>query len=93
MDPSASIASGFEEYVVELKDGSRLTGVMVQESETTVTLRRSRGEEDTVLRGNIASLRSATVSAMPDGLEDEITLKEMTDLLEYLQSLKSAAKN
>jgi putative membrane-bound dehydrogenase-like protein len=93
LDPSASIASGFEEYVVELRDGTRVTGVMAQESETTVTLRRSRGEEDTVLRSKIVNLRSGTVSAMPDGIEDEIPLKEMIDLLEYLQGLKGSVKN
>jgi hypothetical protein len=55
-----------------------------------VTLRRSKGEEDTVLRSNIVSLRAATVSAMAEGLEDEITVEQMTDLLEYLRSLRGA---
>ena len=88
LDPSASIAPGFEEYVVETKDGSRVTGVMVQDSETTVTLRRSRGEENTVLRTNIVGLRSTTVSAMPEGTEDEISIEQMGDLLEYLKNLR-----
>jgi putative heme-binding domain-containing protein len=94
LDPSASIVPGYEEYVVELRDGSMVTGVMVQESETTVTLRRSRGEEDTILRNNIAELRAGTVSAMPEGLEDEINIQQMGDLLEYLKTLgdKKSAK-
>jgi putative heme-binding domain-containing protein len=94
LDPSASIVPGYEEYVVEMRDGSMVTGVMVQESETTVTLRRSRGEEDTILRNNIASLRAGTVSAMPEGLEDEINIQQMGDLLEYLKTLgdKKSAK-
>jgi hypothetical protein len=30
---------------------------------------------------------------MPDGVESEISLKEMTDLLEYLQRLKGTDKS
>jgi putative membrane-bound dehydrogenase-like protein len=91
LDPSANVVPGYEEYLMETKDGNMITGVMVQESETTVTLRRSKGDEDTVLRSNIASLRAGTVSAMPEGLEDEISVEQMTDLLEFLRSLRSAA--
>jgi putative heme-binding domain-containing protein len=87
LDPNASIAAGYEEYIVETKDERMVTGVMVQESETSVTLRRSKGEEDTILRDNIVRLRAGTVSAMPDGLENEISVEQMINLLEYLRNI------
>jgi putative membrane-bound dehydrogenase-like protein len=86
-DPNANIAAGFEEYLVETTDGQSLTGIIASDSATTVTLRRKEGAEDTVLRANIANLRASAVSAMPEGLEESISIPDMADLLEFLKSL------
>ena len=60
---------------------------MATQSATAVTLRRRKGEQDTVLRRNIAELRALTVSAMPENLEEGITVQQMSDLLEFLKTL------
>ncbi|MGH9342080.1 MAG: hypothetical protein ACRD1R_21470, partial [Acidobacteriota bacterium] len=59
-------------------------GVIANESATSVTLRRRGPEEDSILRSNIAEIRASTVSIMPEDLE--LTLQEMADVLEFLQS-------
>ena len=87
LDPNSNIVPGFEEYLVETHDGRALTGVMASQGPATVTLRRSEGEEDTISRSQIASLRSLGVSAMPEGVQEDITVQQMTDLLEYLANL------
>lgn len=87
LDPNSNIAPGYEEYLVETNDGRALTGVMANQGPATVTLRRSEGEEDTISRSQIASLRSLGVSAMPEGVQEDITVQQMTDLLEYLTHL------
>ena len=87
IDPNANIAPGYEEYVIETKDGRTITGVIVEDGATAVILRRREDDQDTVLRHNIASLRATTVSTMPEGLEDEIGINQMADLLEYLQAV------
>jgi putative heme-binding domain-containing protein len=89
LDPNASIAAGYEEYVIETTDGRTLTGILAEDSATSLTLRRKEGHQDTVLRSNIARMRTSTVSAMPEGHEREISLQQMSDLLEYLQNLGS----
>jgi hypothetical protein len=61
--------------------------VLLEQNANSVTLGREQGEKDNILRANIAALRPSTVSAMPEGIEEEITVEEMTDLLEYLKSL------
>ena len=91
LDPNASIAAGYEEYLIETVDRRNITGILVEDSTTSVTLRRKEGHQDTVLRSNIARMRASTVSAMPEGHEREITSEQMSDLLEYLQNLGSAA--
>ena len=60
---------------------------MANQGPATVTLRRSEGEEDTISRRQIANLRSLGVSAMPEGVQEDITVQQMTDLLEYLTHL------
>lgn len=92
LDPNANIVAGYEEYLVETRDGSLVTGVMIKESATAVTLRRTQGEEDTILRSNIVKLRALTVSAMPEGTEQEINVEQMGDLLAFLLTLR-APKN
>jgi putative membrane-bound dehydrogenase-like protein len=89
LDPNASIAAGYEEYVIETTVGRTITGILIEDSTTSVTLRRKEGHQDTVLRNNIARIRTSTVSAMAEGHEREITQEQMSDLLEYLQNLGS----
>jgi putative heme-binding domain-containing protein len=85
--PNESIEAGYEEYLVDTKDGRSISGVIAAESAAAVTLRRAKGEEDTIARDNIAELRSLNVSAMPEDLEKQIAVEEMADLLAYLKSL------
>lgn len=89
LDPNAYVAPGYEAYLVETTDGRLITGVIAKETETTVVLRRSEGEEDIILRSHIVSLRSSNVSLMPENLETGITVEAMADLLQYLKGLGS----
>ena len=85
--PNESIEAGYEEYLLETNDGLSVTGVMAAETSETVTLRRAKGEQDTIRRANIASLRSLSVSPMPEDIEQSISVQGMADLLAYLKSL------
>ena len=87
MPANESIEAGYEEYLLETNDGRSITGVMAAETPETVTLRRAKGEEDTIRRSNIASLRSLSVSPMPEDIEQGISVQGMADLLAYLKSL------
>ena len=86
LDPNANIAPGYEEYLIQTRDGRLITGVIANQNATSVTLRRTKEEEDTVLRRAISEMRVLTVSAMPENLEDSINLEQMADLLEYLKT-------
>ena len=87
IDPNANITPGYEDYVIETRDGRTVTGVMVEDSATAVTLRRREDDQDTILRSNISAIRPSTVSLMPEGLEKEIDKHQMADLLEYLHQM------
>ena len=50
--------------------------------------RRSDGTTATVLRVDIEELNSTGLSFMPEGLEKQVTVKMMADLLVYLASVR-----
>jgi putative heme-binding domain-containing protein len=85
--PNQSIEAGYEEYMIETNDGRVLTGVVAKETPSSVTIRRAKGEQDVILRSAIKSIRSLSVSPMPEGLEQDIDLRGMADLIAYIKSL------
>ncbi|MGH9659764.1 MAG: PVC-type heme-binding CxxCH protein [Bryobacteraceae bacterium] len=86
--PNENIEGGYEEYLVETVEGRGITGLLAKETPTTLLLRRRKGEEDTVLRSRVRSLRSLSVSPMPEDLEKSINLQEMADLIAYIKGLQ-----
>jgi putative membrane-bound dehydrogenase-like protein len=84
LDPNREVAPSFQEYVVILDDGRTLTGIIAEETATSVTLRRAEGVEETVLRQNIDQINGTGRSLMPEGFEKKIKPQEMADLLAYL---------
>jgi putative heme-binding domain-containing protein len=85
LDPSSSIVAGFKAYTVASRSGKIYTGVVVAETATSVTLRREAGSEDTVLRKDIDEMVALSKSLMPEGLEKEISLQDMANLIGYLR--------
>jgi len=83
--PSYEIVAGFNAYEVETKDGRTATGVLASETPTSITLRRALGEEETILRSNIATMTAGALSLMPDELEKTMSKQELRDLLGFLR--------
>jgi putative membrane-bound dehydrogenase-like protein len=88
LDPNDSIAPGYESYVVETTDGRTITGVLANETSSSVLIRSTGGVEETIPRSNIEGMRPSEVSLMPVGLENSISVEEMADLLAYMQNLE-----
>ncbi|MEW6306122.1 MAG: PVC-type heme-binding CxxCH protein [Verrucomicrobiota bacterium] len=83
--PDLEVVTGFTSYEIETKDGRTLTGLLASETPTSVTLRAAQGIEETILRGNIASMSSTSLSLMPQELEKTMTKQELADLLAFLK--------
>ena len=60
-----------------------LTGLIVQEAVINWSLPK-RGKQTTLDRA-IEQINSSGLSLMPNGLEEQITPRQMLDLIEYLQ--------
>jgi putative membrane-bound dehydrogenase-like protein len=84
--PNAEIYPGLTAYEVETKDDRSLSGIMISETDTSVTIRAAQGIEETFLRTDILRLSASSGSLMPNELEKTMTREELIDLLEFLKS-------
>ena len=83
-DPSRQLVPQYVAYTLLTHDGQVLSGVLVSETSTSVTLRRAEGSQDFVPRQQIAELRATGKSLMPDGLEQQLNETDVADLLAFL---------
>ena len=83
--PQRTVADGFSLWAVEGVDGKTATGLLVSESPTSITLRQQGQPDVTFPRSEVESLRSLNASAMPAGLEAQISKQEMADLIAFLR--------
>jgi putative heme-binding domain-containing protein len=86
--PSRAVTAGFSAYLIETQDGETLTGVIANETATSITLRQKEGVEKTILRSQIQSITASTLSMMPEDLEKTINPQQMADLITYLKKPK-----
>jgi putative heme-binding domain-containing protein len=88
LGPNQSIADGYELWVVQLSDGSSVSGTLASETPSAVTFRRMGGDTASIPRSQIASMKVAELSAMPEGLESQIDVTQMADLIAFIRGAK-----
>ena len=86
--PSATIVRGYETYVVQLKDGRAVTGLLARETADAVFLKTADRSEVRVPRAAIDSIAPGRQSLMPQGLEGKMSRDELRDLIAFLKSLR-----
>jgi putative heme-binding domain-containing protein len=86
LDPNREVAPQFQAYEVELKDGDSLVGLIVNQTDTSLTVRQAFGKEDVVLLTNIKQKKSQNQSLMPEGVEAGLKPQDLADLLEYIST-------
>jgi putative membrane-bound dehydrogenase-like protein len=91
LDPNREVAPTYVNYTVATTDGRVLSGLIAEESATTVMLKRAEGAADVVPRAQIAEIASTGLSLMPEGLERDIDPPAMADLIAYLRGLAASA--
>jgi putative membrane-bound dehydrogenase-like protein len=86
VNPNAAIDSNYVNYTIVTRDGKTLTGLIATETASSITLKRAENQTETVLRQDIDQIQSSGVSLMPEGLEQNIPLQEMADLIDFLKN-------
>lgn len=86
--PSKVISDQYQAEMIELKDGTIVTGVLVRESAAVVLLRTGDNPDKPVSipKGQIADRAVSPVSLMPESLLDDMSHAEIANLLAFLQA-------
>lgn len=85
LDPNLSIMAGYDLWEIILNNGESLQGIIATETASAITIKNMGNFEKTINRQDIKSLKSLSISAMPTGLENNISKEQMTDLIAFLR--------
>ncbi|MEO7799730.1 MAG: c-type cytochrome, partial [Opitutaceae bacterium] len=84
VQPSAAINPDRIAYLVDLKDGTSVTGMLLDDTAQSVVLAEVGGNKRTLLKNNIAGMKASAVSLMPEGLWQNLNSQQQRDLMTYL---------
>ena len=88
--PDAHVAEGFQTTIVITTEGRTVSGIVVSDGDTGLTLRTAEGALVTVAPADIDE-RVTGPSAMPADLADKLSRRELRDLVAWLGSLREEA--
>lgn len=84
LDPNRAVEAKYVNYVAETKDRKTISGVIASESGASVKLLAADGKAYPILRSDLRSLRSSSLSLMPEGLEAGMSPQDLADLIEFV---------
>ncbi len=92
LDPNAGISFGYEAWQIELKDGDEIYGLVVSETADEIAVKTQTGIVTRYKKSDVTKREKQKLSIMPTGLQQAMSTQELVDLVEYLSSLKKAAR-
>ena len=86
LSPNQAIDNNYVSYTVITKDGRVETGFIAAETASSITLKQPENKTQLILRQDIEELKSNGVSLMPEGLEKNISIEQMADLISFVKN-------
>ena len=86
--PSASLVRSYEPMAVTTKKGKLYNGLVRKDVADEVVLATGAGQEVRIARGDIEEMRPSKVSIMPAGLDQQLTPRDLADLVAFLKACK-----
>ena len=84
LDPNQFVEPQYLSYVVTDQRGGLYTGILTEETSTSITLVEGQDLQNTLQRKDIKEIRATGNSLMPEGLEKNISHQEMADLISFI---------
>ena len=89
LQPSQQIVEGYRTSSLVLQDGTVRSGVIRERSNESITLYDANAKRHTVRIADIEERSDSDVSLMPTGLANELPPDDFTDLVAYLETLRT----
>jgi putative heme-binding domain-containing protein len=86
--PNASFVRGYEPLMVTTRAGKVYNGVLRRDGPDEVVLATGATEEARIPRQEIDEMVPGLVSVMPSGLDQQLTPRELADLVAFLRACK-----
>jgi putative membrane-bound dehydrogenase-like protein len=86
LDPNQAVETKFLSYTAVTTDGKSVSGMLLSESGNSVTLVSADGKEHVLLRGKLEELVSSQRSVMPEGLEKDLSMQDIADVITFVQT-------
>ncbi|MEJ5274717.1 MAG: PVC-type heme-binding CxxCH protein [Thermogemmata sp.] len=86
LDPNRVIGAPYFVRTVVTHDDIVFQGILAEEDDQSITLKLEGGAFKTIRKANIAEVRIAEKSLMPEGLSNNMSLQEFRDLIRYLMA-------
>jgi putative heme-binding domain-containing protein len=87
--PSRAISFGFDNWVVETKNGLQITGLIVEDRPTHLILRDANAKDHKIAAADIDRRVKSKKSLMPEDLIQFLSEEDLIDIVDYLHSLKT----
>lgn len=86
MFPSRVISDQYTALDLQMLDGTKITGMLAGENDTTLTLINASGEVRNLPKNKIGGRQLSTESLMPEGLLDSMTKRDLVSLILFLEA-------
>jgi putative membrane-bound dehydrogenase-like protein len=86
LDPNRAVEARYLNYTATTKDGRSFTGVLANETGNSITLVEPEGKKRVILRKDLDELTSSGKSVMPEGLEKDLKMQDLADLIAFVRS-------
>ena len=88
LNPNAAISHNYENYTLLDEDDRVLSGLLINKTDESVTIRDAEGIDHTLDADAVVDLKVQSISLMPADLQKAMSTEDLTDLVEYLLSLR-----
>lgn len=86
--PSASFVRSYEPVLVSMRDGKVHNGVIRTDAADEIVLGVGPNQEIRISRNDIEDMQPSRVSVMPAGLDQQLTPRDLADLVAFLRACK-----
>ena len=88
LDPNRNISEAFRTYMITMKDGKQMNGLLRRQEGEVIVFADNTGKEFSVPKKDMKEYKPSKYTLMPDQFRNIIPEKDFYALMEYLLTVK-----